>query len=476
MKQNLIFLLVDQQQKACITDNQRCKTPYLDTLMAESICFENTHCVNAVCSPSRASLITGMLPHNHGMIDCAHTVPEYRAKYDQSLDTLPNALKEEGYHMAYYGKWHIERSFRLDKFGFDDYMTEKDLPKNNLTPIDKVIVKSNGYMDKTICGVYKEGVETTEEYFIYDKGIEFIERHRADENPFCVFMSTYAPHDPYAIPRDIYQMYDPDEILLPPSWDDNLSDRPNVYRRIRSVWQGMTKQDYQKTIACYYGYTTLVDMQIGRLVQYLKKNDLYDNTTIVYTTDHGDMAGAHGMFCKGVTPFEEVYHIPFTIKPGKTGVEPGLCDVHASTVDIAPTVLELLRLRPLKGHIDGESLLPYCHGRNGEDKISFAEFQGQRYAYTQRIVWKGHFKYVFNGFDYDEFYNLQDDPYELKNEIDNSDYQVHVHELAREMWNKIKETKDDCLLNAEYVMLRFAPVGPEKQEATGDFNIYNKPF
>ena len=478
MKQNLIFLIVDQQQRSCITDSRICQTPNIDALMADSLRFNNAHCVNSICSPSRASMITGMLPHNHGMIDCGHTVPEYRAKYDQSLDNLPKILKEAGYHMSYYGKWHIERSFKLENFGFDDFMTERDLPKNPLTPIDKVIVKTNGYMDKTICGVYKEGIEATEEKFVYDKGIEFIEAHKDDDKPFCTFISTYAPHDPYAVPEEIYRMYNLDDIELPENFRDDLANRPNIYKRIRSVWNDMSELDYKKTIACYYGYTTLVDLQIGRLVSYLKENGLYENTTIVYTTDHGDMVGAHGMFCKGVTPFEEVYHIPYCIKSVDERWRNVDCDVHTSTVDMAPTLLDMMGLRPLNGKVDGVSMLPYVSGEipDGTEKTSFAEFQGQRYAYTQRIVWKDHYKYVFNGFDYDEFYDLEKDPWELSNEIDNPEYQELVLELTKEMWNKIKESDDDCLLNAEYVMLRFAPVGPEKTAATGDFNIYNKPF
>lgn len=462
--------------RSCITDSGLCQTPNINALMEDSIRFHNTHCVNAICSPSRASMITGMLPHNHGMIDCGHTVPEYRAKYDQSLDNLPHILKEAGYHMSYYGKWHIERTFKLENFGFDEYITERDLPQNPLTPIDKVIVKSDGYMDKTICGIFKEGIQATEENFIYDKGIEFIAAHKDDEKPFCTFISTYAPHDPYAVPEEIYRMYDPEEIPLPPNFEDRLEGRPNVYKRIQAVWKDMSELDYRKTIACYYAYTTLVDIQVGRLVDYLRENDLYDNTVIVYVTDHGDMVGAHGMFCKGITPFEEVYHIPFSIK-ASGGLWKGVdCDVHTSTIDVAPTLLEILNLRPLNGKPDGSSMLPYLNGKDGSQKTSYAEFQGQRYGYTQRIVWKDHYKYVFNGFDYDEFYDLEKDPYEMKNEIDNPEYKDMVAVLCREMWKKVKESGDDCLLNAEYVMLRFAPVGPEKTESTGDFNIYNKPF
>jgi arylsulfatase A-like enzyme len=475
-KPNIIFLMVDQQNKTVFDDNNICKTPNINNLMKDSIRFNNTHCVNAVCSPSRASLITGMYPHNHGMIDCSHTVPEHRAKYDQSLDNLPIALSDEGYVTSYYGKWHIERSMKLENFGFSDYLNEYNMPKFDVTPIEKVIVKSEGYMDKTICGVFKEGIEKTEENFIYEKGIDFIKNHKDGDKPFCTFLSTYAPHDPYVVSKEIYDLYDLDDIELPVSFNDDLQNRPNVYKRISSVWENMSELDYKKTMACYYGYTTLVDMQVGKLVKFLKEENLYDETIIVFTTDHGDMLASHGMFCKGITPFEEVYHIPFTVKPHTSQLKDIDCDVHVSTIDMAPTLLELAKLRPLKGNIDGESVVSYINSDKSNDKVSYAEFFGQRYAYTQKIIWKDHYKFVFNGFDYDEFYDLEKDPFELVNEINNPKYKELVIELTREMWKKIKESNDDTMLNAEYVMLRFAEIGPEKTQSTGDFSIYNKPF
>ncbi len=475
-KPNIIFLMVDQQNKSVFEKDNVCHTPNIDKLMKESLRFNNTHCVNAVCSPSRASLITGMYPHNHGMIDCTHTVPEHRAKYDQTLDNFPIALTDEGYVTSYYGKWHIERSLKLENFGFSDYLTEHNMPKFDVTPVDRVVIKSDGYMDKTICGVFKEGIEHTEEHFIYDKAIDFIKNHKDGNKPFCTFLSTYAPHDPYVVSQEIYDMYDLDKIELPASINDDLNNRPNVYKRIASVWENMTEEDYKKTIACYYGYTTLVDIQVGRLVAYLKEEGLYEDTMIVFTTDHGDMLGAHGMFCKGITSFEEVYSIPFVIKPHNKRYIDTDCDVHLTTIDMAPTILELANLRALKGKIDGESLVKYLDGKDGKDRIGYAEFFGQRYAYTQKIVWKGHYKFVFNGFDFDEFYDLSKDPHEMNNRINDPEYQEQVIDLTREMWKVIKESNDDTMLNAEYVMLRFAKIGPEKTESTGDFSVYNKPF
>lgn len=123
-KPNIIFLLEDQQQAQVIGPDHICKTPNIEMLMQDCVVFNRAHTCNAVCSPSRASLMTGVLPHNHGMIDCTHTVPSYRAEYDAGLDTLSRVLKREDYAMAYYGKWHIERTNKLENYGFDEYETE----------------------------------------------------------------------------------------------------------------------------------------------------------------------------------------------------------------------------------------------------------------------------------------------------------------------------------------------------------------
>ena len=172
---NIIFLLCDQmQQKAVMDPRSCCRMPNLRQLKKDGITFTRAHSVNPICSPARASLITGVLPHNHGMVDCTHTVPAYRAEFDKSLLTLPQTLKEEGYTLAYYGKWHIERSNDLGKFGFSDYETEVQIPKRDLTPVKRVTVKTPGYKESTIAGVYREDSSVSEEHYIYDRAMDFI--------------------------------------------------------------------------------------------------------------------------------------------------------------------------------------------------------------------------------------------------------------------------------------------------------------
>ena len=386
---NIVFLIADQMQSKVLAPGSPCKMPNMQALKRASYSFSETHAVNAICSPCRASLMTGMLPHRHGMVDCVHTVPPFRAEFDRELDTMGNCFQDKGYATAYYGKWHIERTHDLSRYGFDEYETETIIPRRQVTPVKKLVWKTDGYPDRTVCGVYEEDERCSEEYYVYNRAMEFMEQYVASSSPFCTFISTYAPHDPYVVPKSVYDLYQNDEILLPASFYDSMEDKPSVYQRMAGVWDGITEDQAKEIIRCYYSYCTLIDMQVGRLVKYLKEKEVYENTMIIFTSDHGDQMGAHRLFCKGVPAFEETYSIPFFIHmPGMTCGND--CPVLCNTCDIAPTVLELAGCRCLKHEIHGKSLVPYLKGEVSCDTAwTFAEFFGQRYCYTQRIVWKG---------------------------------------------------------------------------------------
>ncbi|MBQ4564287.1 MAG: sulfatase-like hydrolase/transferase [Lachnospiraceae bacterium] len=469
---NIIFLISDQmQQKAVMDPRSLCQMPHLRLLQQDGITFERAHTVNPICSPARASLITGVLPHTHGMVDCTHTVPAYRAEFDDSLWTLPQAIKDQGYTLAYYGKWHIERSNDLGKFGFTDYETEVQIPKRDLTPVKRVVVKTPGYKDSTVAGVYREDSTVSEEHYIYDRAMGFMDQ--AGDQPFCVFISTYAPHDPYVIPEEIYDIYKGSIPDFPASMQDTFDDKPFIYNRLKQVWKDLSDEEILDILRCYYGYCSLVDVQIGRLTEYLKAKNLYDNTIIVFLSDHGDMVGGHGMFCKGVPAFDEVYRIPLVMKLPNQELCGQTRDVFADTCDILPTVLSLAGIPWKGGELHGQDLLdPNIPPK----EFGYAEFHGQRYSYTQRVVWYQDMKYVFNTFDRDELYDLSKDPDELHNLIDDADYQQAKEQMAALMWRRVIETNDWSLRDAQYFMHRFAPVGPQRQSAGSDFNLYNKSF
>jgi arylsulfatase A-like enzyme len=463
-------------QQNVINKESGCIMPNLHMLMDDSVVFEQAHTCNAICSPARASLMTGTLPHTHGMVDCTHTVPPYRAEYNDQLDTITRVFHEEGYHVSYYGKWHIERTHKLENYGIDVYETELHIPSSAVTMTDKIMVSTPGYPDKMVAGIFSEDEAVTDEHYIYQKAIEDIEANKNSGKPFCTFLSTNAPHDPYCVPQSVYDLYENCPLSLPVSFSDSMEDKPAIYRRMRSALASLTCDDFCKVMRCYYSYCTLVDIQIGKLIRYLKDNDLYDNTLIICLSDHGDMMGAHGMMMKSVESFEEIYRIPLIMKLPGQKMAGEKKSFYITINEVGPTVLDLVGCRPLNGDYIGQSLVPWLNGEKKDGHYSFAEFFGQRFAFTQRIYWQDHLKYVFNAFDYDELYDLEKDPFEMQNLVNDPSYQDLKTEMCKKMWQIVCDTDDTSLADATYYLMRFAPIAPGPKKTNGTYSLYNKVF
>jgi arylsulfatase A-like enzyme len=264
------------------------------------------------------------------------------------------------------------------------------------------------------------------------------------------------------VPLSYYQRYDPARIPIPANGEDDLADRPNIYRRMRATWSEMAWPDYARAIARYYGSCSLIDDQIGRALQALEETGQADRTIVVYTNDHGIMMGAHGLMCLGVFPFEEGYRIPLIVRWPGSGSAGATCERLVSLLDLGPTITELSGCDELE-RAQGRSLVPLLQGRQPEDwrDDAYAEFHGQRFFWTQRIVWTDRLKYVFNGFDFDELYDLDADPHEMHNLALDPAYADLLREMAARMWAHVREIGDDNLRDSHYGMFLFAPVGPE---------------
>ena len=475
-KPNILFLVADQQQAATILSDSPCLMPNIDSLRSSGVTFTEARTVAPICSPARASLFTGRLPHIHGMVDNTHCAEPFRASFQSDVPTVSAHLQSHGYQTGYFGKWHVERSADPTAFGFDEAITEYHGRTFPRTLTQSRTVQHRGYNDRTFYGVHSEPAAETEERFFYDQAIDFIDRAK-DYRPWCAFVSTNAPHDPYIAPQEFFDLYDPATLPIPESFRDDLTDKPGIYRRLRSVWSDLSPSDIQRATACYYALCSMVDAEVGRIIRTLEACGAMENTIVVYTSDHGDLMGGHGLFCKGVPAFEECYRIPMVVSwkgHAESGVE---VDDKASILDLAPTIVDLAGLPPF-GVTEGQSLAPAILGKTDQkstgekaERSLYAEFFGQRVAYTQRIVWKGEWKYVYNPFDHDELYNLETDPLEMKNLAADAAHKDILETMAREMWNWAKATEDEVFLESEYFMFRFAPVGPERGKKE---SIYNR--
>jgi len=474
---NILFLMTDQQQASTVDPSSPCLTPTLDRLAHEGMRFTRAYTVNAICSPSRASLFTAVLPSTHGMVDCTHSVPAYRARFDTSLELWSQRLQEAGYHTGYFGKWHVERSNKLERFGFGRYEVHGgDCPSPGFsehrrslglppTPESYLLrheICRPGYRPYLTCGVLDEPVEGTAEYYIYSKGVDFVRRAATQDRPWCAILSTSGPGDPHHVPASYYGRYDPAQISEPASFCDDLTDKPNIYLRMRSVWREMAWEHYAEAIARYYASCSMIDDQIARVLRAVEETGQADRTIVIYTNDHGIMMGAHGLMCLGVFPFEEGYRIPLIVRWPGEGAAGVTCDRLVSLLDLGPTILETVGCGELPG-AHGRSLVPLLKGQEPEDWRDdvYAEFHGQRFFWTQRIVWTERYKYVFNGFDFDELYDLKADLSELTNLARDPGYADVCREMAIRMWTHVRAAGDDNMLNSHYGMFLFAPIGPE---------------
>lgn len=501
---NVLLVLTDQQQASTIEPDSPCATPNLNRIVADGTRFERSYTSNPICSPSRASMLTGVLPHTHGMLD---VVGHSESPFDDNLDTWSRRLDELGYTLGYFGKWHVEESGDLEKFGFDEYeirdskafeegfsahLESRGLPTydpggdNTIqsgsipnVPVDEInpmfAASGTDYKDHLLYGVHDQPEGTTEHY-TYSRAIDFLEEVDAGSESWCLTVSTFGPHDPYLAPREFFEQYPIEDIEKPPNFHDPMADKPNIYRRQRSVWSAMDWEDYATAIAAYYAYCSYIDAQLGRLLDTLEERDDFEDTVVIFASDHGDLMGAHRLFLKGIAPFEEGYRTPLVVRSPAVDDQPAVCPDIVQLHDVGPTIVDLAGdNNPFPEVGDEErtygatSLRPFLYGEcpEGYRAEAYAEMHGNAYNWTQRIYWSERYKYVFNTFDYDELYDLETDPHEMTNLAEDPEYQDVKLEHSRRLWEILVET-DDRLQVTNYPMMRFAPSGPDRHSGLLD--------
>lgn len=449
--------------------------------------------------------MTGVLPHVHGMINVTHGVEPYGARFRTELDTWSECLDDAGYTNGYFGKWHVERTGDMETYGFNEYSIlrsdefqsmfrdyresiglSREPDRSAASVRNPIVVDDEGYDDYLLSGHIDEPLEGMADHFVYSQGIAFIRDAAERDDPWSTVISTYAPHDPYLPPTAFREQYDINDISKPESFDDMLEDKPHLYSRQRGIWEDLAWHDYAEAIASYYGYCSFLDWQVGRVVETLRETRQFDDTIIIFTSDHGDYVGAHGMFLKGAPAFEEAYQVPCLIRTPNDYPNGVVRDEIVQLQDLAPTIVDLAtgdefpptsRLPPenpdarggenlarLKGEpsFTATSLVPFLRDEcpRGHVNEAFSEFHGQDFGWTQRVYWNDEMKYVFNTFDGDELYDLSADPHELTNVIDDPNYEETKKSLCERMWEIARETGDYQISELHYGMHRFAPVGP----------------
>ncbi len=351
---NIIFILGDNHNANVMgcAGHPFIKTPGLDRLAREGVLFEKTFNTTSLCSPSRASILTGAYAHRHG-------VRNNHTPWTGQMKTFLEHLSNNDYDTAFIGKWH---------------MPGKGLPDMPFLDLFVSYTYREGQGSYFNCPMIVDGEEvpSRREYIteeVTDWAIEFMERKRSEtngqENPFCIYLAHRPGHPPCEAPKDIRGMYDDVKLDLPKGIDPWWFGKMN-----QNVFQGIMMGSYETQYRKYCEVLTAMDRDIARLLDKVDESGLRENTMVIYLGDNGMQWGTHGRH--GIRePYEDSARLPFIVRA------PGWIDDHGSrrkqmalNIDIAPTLLDLAGI-PIPPEMDGESLQSIFRDGGAEGREAF---------------------------------------------------------------------------------------------------------
>jgi arylsulfatase A-like enzyme len=448
---NILHIMSDQQQWATIGGRSECRTPNLDRLAKGGMTFDRSYTPSAVCCPARAMLLSGAYHWHNGVYNRVHSAPSVHRDMFSDVVLYSHRLRDAGYRLGYVGKWHASWERGPLEFGFHDVANltsyrhadrdsqrssvNVERPKGQLRRTPARMMRWPGSDPFPMWGSVDGSEEGTPEHYRTDCAIRMLQNFSAGPQPWHMEVHYIEPHDPYFPLKKYLERYEPRSIKVPQSFRDTFGGKPGLHRREAEIWGNISEDDVRQSRAHYFAQTEQLDSQIGRLLDALDKTGQTDNTMVVFTSDHGDMCGAHRMWLKGWIPYEESYRVPLIVRwPGH--VKPGSRTSHlVQTHDLAHTYVAAAGAGKMP-YSDGRPLQPLFEDpqRNDwRDEILCAYYGGE-FLYTQRIAITERLKYVFNGFDIDELYDLAVDPDELHNQVGNPAYRRQTDEMRERLY------------------------------------------
>jgi choline-sulfatase len=474
-KPNIILIIADGMQAEAVDPGHACLTPGLDALARRGVRFRKAHTTCPTCSPARASLMTGMLPHNHGVLEVEHGRDVDQCVLRTEYPHFAQKLSDAGYRTGYFGKWHVERTQDVSRFGWQESVVKGAAHVKNIGKGDQG--PATFQLDESLCGYIEgpRGYRRILHWGVTDTPIDqrypgltvlaaeqFLDEQPANGEPWCCCVSFSEPNEALIVGRETWDQYDPAAIPLPENFFDDMSNRPNMYQREQEIGRSLSREHWQSARACYFGRITELDSLVTRLASRLESMGELDNTVIIFVADHGRYVGAHGFDAHNFGAFEEIYRIPLIVS-GPGVATDATCDAQVSIADLGATLCQLGGTEPF-GVPDSNSfygVLAAPDAVPSEFDTGYAEYHGTRFPLMQRVLWQGDWKFVFNGFDFDELYNLRDDPAETRNRIREPEQQLRIESMMAEIWRRVRDTGDRAILESHYFSMRFAMVGPD---------------
>ncbi|MFR2242604.1 MAG: sulfatase-like hydrolase/transferase [Anaerobutyricum soehngenii] len=389
----------------------------------------NSYSVCPLCTPARGSIMTGLYPHQSGIIDNCDVGASTQEYLPKSSITWLDRRQESGRKTGYFGKWHLGLDWQSKETGveFDICRIESDRLKHE-TRIPEATVTERGQLknmqdprsakksDDDYVPFYKklDSIEKRFEYKVTKKTMEFLEKNR--DKPWCVTASLVGPHFPNSNPEPFYIMYDQVDIPMPKSMYDTFQNKP--WYQSRKWWPSIDTEyfdehEWEKTIRAYYGSISLMDYFIGQILEKAKECSGGRKTIVIFTSDHGEMLGNHGKFDKHAYCYEDVIRTPLLVCPDLKGEqEKNVCANNCNTLDIAQTFFELAGCKCK----NGRSLFKISEDKKEKKEDIYCNYYKYNgHSFEIRAIKEGNIKYSFIPQDIDELYDLSTDPNEMIN-------------------------------------------------------------
>lgn len=479
---NIIIITTDQQR----TDTLSCygseftDTPHLDKFASEGVCLERAYCTNPVCTPARASIFTGKYVSRHGAWNVGMNVPEdepmishrlldvgYRTHYigkahfqpfggspEKSMETRNHTERYPDFSGPYYGFETIELALGHATYGIAGHYGEwvrSQVSENEFASFSKARRLSEtgfggGAHDWDIPLKYHNSIWTA------DRTIDFLNTH-STEQPFLLSVGFQDPHHPHCVPTEFEDRVDPADVPLPDYVEGELDDKPPHFMEARrgqlekseirgkfamagqgggADFRKVSENDARQGRAYYYNMVKIIDQQMGRILKCLEEQNLRDNTMVIFTTDHGELLGDHGLWMKGPFHYEQLVNVPTLIRYPAAIPSGQRTAALFSHVDIVPTILAAAGL-PIPSDSDGVDAMPLLSGEQKSVRDSLLiecvdDPQGLRLKTivtdTRKLTW-------YCGHPYGELYDLENDPDERINNWHNPEYACDKTSLLR---------------------------------------------
>ncbi|MBO9607145.1 MAG: sulfatase-like hydrolase/transferase [Paenibacillaceae bacterium] len=447
MKRNLLFITTDQQRQ----DSLPCyglpfiRTPHLDRLAAEGTTFDQCYVPAPLCVPCRAAIMSGYYPSSVGTL-------KNDTWLEPNVPTWPELIGQAGYRTAGIGKMHFAPWDILN--GFDERIVCEDKRHSYIPDDHAQFLQKHGlerphpadfpnYYETNGAPVYPYDKRFHPDAYIADQAAEWLDRN--GDSPFAVWVSFVGPHDPYDPPAELASMYEHEAIPEPLPVPDDLEDKVAIRQQrtfSNSLHNSMfridplntTPEQFRTWRSHYYANISLIDEGVGKILETLERKGILDNTTIVFTSDHGDALGDHGTVYKGFF-YESMVKVPLIVRGPDVPASLRVGEL-VGTLDLIPYFFETCG-------VEAPSDLP---GRSIRGLLDRSEEERRPYVFSEldnrAMVREERYKYIFYSSGEKELYDLASDPHEMINLANRESSRDVVDRLHQALALHMMETRN----------------------------------